>query len=125
MSGINLVDGRVIRKGVYDSIIKRVKEFGGIVLEDLEENVNWVVKLGGIFLVVCVDNEIYGIIYLKDIVKLGFVERFVRFWEIGIKIIMCIGDNFLIVVIIVREVGVDGFIVECKLEDKIDVIKKE
>lgn len=39
--------------------------------------------------------------------------------------VMCIGDNLLIVVIIVKEVGVDEFVVECKLEDKIVVIKVE
>ncbi len=59
--------------------------------EDLEENVNRVAKLGGTPLVVCVDNEIYGIIYLKDTVKSGLVERFARLREIGIKTIMCTG----------------------------------
>lgn len=43
----------------------------------------------------------------------------------GIEIVMCIGDNVLIVVIIVKEVGVDRFVVECKFEDKIKVIKDE
>ena len=125
MSGINLADGRAIRKGAYDSIIKRVKESGGTVPEDLEENVNRVAKLGGTPLVVCVDNEIYGIIYLKDTVKSGLVERFARLREIGIKTIMCTGDNPLTAATIAREAGVDGFIAECKPEDKIDAIKKE
>ena len=89
--------------------------------EDLEENVNRVAKLGGTPLVVCVDNEIYGIIYLKDTVKSGLVERFARLREIGIKTIMCTGDNPLTAATIAREAGVDGFIAECKPEDKIDV----
>lgn len=125
MSGINLANGSAIRKGAYDSIIKRVKESGGIVPEDLEENVNRVAKLGGTPLVVCVDNEIYGIIYLKDTVKSGLVERFARLREIGIKTVMCTGDNSLTAATIAREAGVDGFIAECKPEDKIDAIKKE
>lgn len=125
MSGINLADGTAIRKGAYDSIINRVKESGGLVPDDLEENVNRVAKLGGTPLVVCVDNEIYGIIYLKDTVKSGLVERFARLREIGIKTIMCTGDNPLTAATIAREAGVDGFIAECKPEDKIDAIKKE
>lgn len=125
MSGINLADGTAIRKGAYDSIINRVKESGGLVPDDLEENVNRVAKLGGTPLVVCVDNEIYGIIYLKDTVKSGLVERFARLREIGIKTIMCTGDNPLTAATIAREAGVDGFIAECKPEDKIEAIKKE
>lgn len=125
MSGINLADGTAIRKGAYDSIINRVKESGGLVPDDLEENVNRVAKLGGTPLVVCVDNEIYGIIYLKDTVKSGLVERFARLREIGIKTIMCTGDNPLTAATIAREAGVDGFIAECKPEDKIDAIKRE
>ena len=38
---------------------------------------------------------------------------------------MCTGDNPLTAATIAKEAGVDGFIAECKPEDKIDVIKKE
>ena len=43
----------------------------------------------------------------------------------GIKTIMCTGDNPLTAATIAKEAGVDGFIAECKPEDKIDEIKKE
>lgn len=64
-------------------------------------------------------------IYLKDTVKPGLVERFERLREIGIKTIMCTGDNPLTAATIAKEAGVDGFIAECKPEDKIEAIKKE
>ena len=38
---------------------------------------------------------------------------------------MCTGDNPLTAATIAKEAGVDGFIAECKPEDKIRVIKKE
>ena len=38
---------------------------------------------------------------------------------------MCNGDNPLTAATIAKEAGVDGFIAECKPEDKIEVIKKE
>ena len=38
---------------------------------------------------------------------------------------MCTGDNPLTAATIAKEAGVDGFIAECKPEDKIEVIKKE
>ena len=53
------------------------------------------------------------------------VERFERLRAIGIKTIMCTGDNPLTAATIAKEAGVDGFIAECKPEDKIDVIKRE
>lgn len=124
MSGINIEAGEV-RKGAYDAIKNRIIKLKGVIPEDLEETVNKVAKLGGTPLVVCVNNKIYGVIYLKDTVKPGLVERFERLREIGIKTIMCTGDNPLTAATIAKEAGVDGFIAECKPEDKIEAIKKE
>ena len=81
--------------------------------------------LGGTPLVVCENNRILGVIYLKDTVKPGMVERFERLRAIGIKTIMCTGDNPLTAATIAKEAGVDGFVAECKPEDKIALIKKE
>ncbi|MCI1995875.1 potassium-transporting ATPase subunit KdpB [Clostridium luticellarii] len=125
MSGVDLEDGTYIRKGAYDAISNRVKKLKGSIPEDLEEIVNKVASLGGTPLVLCVNNRIYGVIYLKDTVKPGLVERFKRLREIGIKTIMCTGDNPLTAATIAKEAGVDGFIAECKPEDKIVAIKKE
>jgi K+-transporting ATPase ATPase B chain len=66
-----------------------------------------------------------GVIYLKDTVKPGLAARFERLRKIGIKTVMCTGDNPLTAATIAREAGVDEFIAECKPEDKITVIKKE
>ena len=53
------------------------------------------------------------------------MERFARLRAIGIKTIMCTGDNPLTAATIAKEAGVDGFVAECKPEDKIALIKKE
>lgn len=125
MSGVNLKDGTRVRKGASEAIKTFVKEAGGIIPPDLEGIVTEVSNLGGTPLVVCVNNKILGVIYLKDTVKPGLVERFERLREIGIKTIMCTGDNPLTAATIAKEAGVDGFIAECKPEDKIEAIKKE
>ena len=125
MSGVNLKDGTRVRKGASEAIKTFVKEAGGIIPSDLEGIVTEVSNLGGTPLVVCVNNKILGVIYLKDTVKPGLVERFERLREIGIKTIMCTGDNPLTAATIAEEAGVDGFIAECKPEDKIEAIKKE
>ena len=125
MSGINLKNGTEIRKGSYEAIKERVSKNGRNIPKNLEGTVNKVARLGGTPLVVCVDDDILGVIYLKDTVKPGLVEKFARLREIGIKTIMCTGDNPLTAATIAKEAGIDGFIAECKPEDKINAIKKE
>ena len=125
MSGVDLPDGTKVRKGAADAIEQYVKAQGGKIPADLHEQVEKVSGLGGTPLIVCENNRILGVIYLKDTVKPGMVERFERLRAIGIKTIMCTGDNPLTAATIAKEAGVDGFIAECKPEDKIDVIKRE
>lgn len=125
MSGVNLPDGTTLRKGAADAIKKLVKEKGGSIPADLDGIVEKIAGLGGTPLVVAAEEVICGVIYLKDTVKPGLVERFQRLREIGIKTIMCTGDNPLTAATIAKEAGVDGFIAECRPEDKISAIKKE
>lgn len=125
MSGLNLTDGTTIRKGASDSIKSYVTNLKGVIPKDLDAVVEKISKLGGTPLTVCRDNEIYGVIYLKDTVKAGLAERFERLRKIGIKTIMCTGDNPMTASTIAKEAGVDEFIAECKPEDKIKAIKKE
>ena len=88
---------------------------------DLHEHVEKVSSLGGTPLVVSENDRILGVIYLKDTVKPGMTERFERLRAIGIKTIMCTGDNPLTAATIPKEAGVDGFIAECKPEDNAHV----
>ena len=125
MSGVDLPDGTKVRKGASDAIEQYVASQGGKVPADLHVHVEKVSSLGGTPLVVCQNNQVLGVIYLKDTVKPGMTERFERLRAIGIKTIMCTGDNPLTAATIAKEAGVDGFIAECKPEDKISVIKKE
>ena len=125
MSGVDLPDGTKVRKGASDAIEQYVTAHGGKVPADLHTHVEKVSSLGGTPLVVCRNNQVLGVIYLKDTVKPGMTERFERLRAIGIKTIMCTGDNPLTAATIAKEAGVDGFIAECKPEDKISVIKKE
>ena len=125
MSGVDFPDGTKVRKGASDAIEQYVLSQGGKVPGDLHAHVEKVSSLGGTPLVVCRNKQVLGVIYLKDTVKPGMAERFERLRAIGIKTIMCTGDNPLTAATIAKEAGVDGFIAECKPEDKISVIKKE
>ncbi|CAM2901474.1 potassium-transporting ATPase subunit KdpB [Hathewaya histolytica] len=125
MSGIDLEQGTKLRKGAVDSIKKLVEELNGIIPCDLEDITDKISKMGGTPLVVAIGNRILGVIYLKDTVKPGLKERFQRLREMGIKTIMCTGDNPLTAETIAKEAGVDEYVAECKPEDKIQVIKRE
>lgn len=125
MSGLNLKDGTEIRKGAVDSVKKYVISKGGEIPSELDEKANIVAKAGGTPLAVAINEQIYGVIYLKDTVKPGLKERFEELRAMGIKTVMCTGDNPLTAATIAREAGVDEFIAEAKPEDKIAAIKKE
>ena len=125
MSGVDLSDGTRIRKGAGEAVKELVLAEGGRIPKDLDKIVEEISKLGGTPLTVCADHKVYGVVYLKDTVKPGLAERFARLREIGIKTVMCTGDNPLTAATIAKEAGVDGFIAECRPEDKITEIKKE
>lgn len=124
-SGINLENGQKIRKGSGSSIKKFVQEKNGTIPKDLDSIIDKISKLGGTPLVLAVDSKIYGVIYLKDTVKPGLKERFNNIRKMGIKTIMCTGDNPLTAETIAKEAGIDEFVAECTPEEKIEVIKRE
>ena len=108
MSGVDLSDGTMIRKGASEAIAAYIKALGGKIPDDLEKCVAEISQLGGTPLTVCRNKEILGVIYLKDTVKPGMKERFERLRAIGIKTIMCTGDNPLTAATIASEAGVDA-----------------
>ncbi|MGN8066181.1 potassium-transporting ATPase subunit KdpB [Lactococcus lactis] len=125
MSGVDFPTGKTIRKGATDAVIDYIQQQGGGVPNDLKRITDEISSIGGTPLVVSEDSKILGVIYLKDTIKPGLVERFARLREMGIKTIMCTGDNPLTAATIAQEAGVDSYIAECKPEDKIKAIKVE
>lgn len=125
MSGTDLPNGQEVRKGAVDAIKGFVRSRSGSVPPDLDSAYERVSRLGGTPLAVCENNEIYGVIYLKDIVKAGLRERFDQLRRMGVKTIMLTGDNQITASVIAKEAGVDDFIAEATPEDKIDVIRRE
>jgi K+-transporting ATPase ATPase B chain len=120
MSGI--VDhGRKIMKGAVDAI----EALTGQTSPELKRHADSIASEGGTPLAVCVDSEIYGVVYLKDTVKPGIHQRFDEFRRMGIRTVMVTGDNPLTAATIAKEAGVDDFLAQAKPEDKIRLIKDE
>ncbi len=125
MSGTNLDDGREVRKGAVNAIKGFVRSRGGQLTDELDAAYEKVSNLGGTPLAVALDKEIYGVIYLKDIIKPGMRERFDQLRRMGVKSVMLTGDNRITASVIAKEAGVDDFIAEATPEDKIAVIQQE
>ncbi len=120
MSGI-AENGRKIMKGAVDAIGGLV----GSIPTDLTQQADRIARAGGTPLAVAVNQDIYGLVYLKDTVKPGIRERFNDLRAMGIRTIMVTGDNPLTAKTIAEEAGVDDFIAQAKPEDKIRLIREE
>jgi K+-transporting ATPase ATPase B chain len=125
MSGTNLPDGTEVRKGAVGAIKGFVRSRNGRDTPELEAAYQRVSQLGGTPLAVALNSEIYGVIYLKDIVKPGIRERFDQLRRMGVRTVMLTGDNRITASVIAGEAGVGDFIAEATPEDKIEVIQRE
>ncbi len=129
MSGVDLADGRQVRKGASSAVREWIRTSGGTPPEELGQLVDGISSAGGTPLVVAeVANgtaRALGVIHLKDIVKEGIAERFAEMRKMGIRTVMITGDNPLTAKAIADESGVDDFLAEATPEDKMALIKKE
>jgi len=124
MSGVD-IEGREIRKGAADAIIKYVTAAGGVVPPELHTIVDRIARAGGTPLVVAERARPFGVVHLKDIVKGGIRERFAALRAMGIRTVMITGDNPLTAASIAAEAGVDDFLAQATPEDKMHLIKRE
>jgi K+-transporting ATPase ATPase B chain len=129
MSGVDLHDGRQVRKGAAAAVMKWVRDNGGHPTEQVGPIVDGISTGGGTPLVVAelVNGRAraLGVINLKDVVKEGMRERFAEMRRMGIRTVMITGDNPLTARAIAEEAGVDDFLAEATPEDKMALIKKE
>jgi K+-transporting ATPase ATPase B chain len=124
MSGVDL-DGRRIRKGAADAVARFVRESGGEMPAEVRGIVDRIARAGGTPLVVADGKRVYGVVYLKDIVKGGMTQRFAALRAMGIKTVMITGDNPLTAATIAGEAGVDDFLAEATPEEKMALIRRE
>jgi len=124
MSGVNL-DGREIRKGANDAIVRYLGKNGSSIPAELQATIRDIASSGGTPLLVAENRQALGVIHLKDIVKGGIRDRFSQLRAMGIRTVMITGDNPLTAAAIAREAGVDDFLAEATPKDKMDLIRRE
>jgi K+-transporting ATPase ATPase B chain len=125
MSGIDLPDGRRIRKGAADAVAKFIVQAGGKVPDGLRLIVDGAASKGATPLVVADGAQAAGVIVLEDILKPAMKERFARLRQMGLRTVMITGDNPLTASTIAAEAGVDDFVAEATPESKLAYIRKE
>lgn len=123
MSGINLEDGRQLRKGSPEAIKARVARLSGYFPYSLQGQVDAIASRGSTPLVIAVDEKVLGIIELKDVVKPDIAGRFAKLRRMGVQTVMITGDNRLTAAAIASEAGVDDFIAESTPESKLAAIR--
>lgn len=123
MSGVDF-NGSSIRKGAPDTMITLVKSSGNPVPEDILQIIDVIGRSGGTPMLVTLNNQILGVVHLKDIVKGGIKERFAQLRKMGIKTVMITGDNPLTAAAIAAEAGVDDFLAQATPETKLKLIRE-
>ncbi|MBN9192353.1 potassium-transporting ATPase subunit KdpB [Microbacterium sp.] len=133
MSGLDLADGGLIRKGAGSAVVAWLSVDGGVdddTRTRLAHETNAIAESGGTPLVVASKDaagrgRVLGVVHLKDIVKDGLRDRFAELRSMGIRTVMITGDNPLTARAIAKEAGVDDFLAEATPEDKLALIKRE
>jgi len=126
MSGVDLPDGRVIRKGAVSAVAQHVaNKFGAPEPPDLKAAAVSVASQGATPLSVAVDGHILGVIALSDVLKPRIHDRIAQLRSMGIRTVMVTGDHPLSARAIAEQAGVDDFVPEAKPEEKLRLIRRE
>jgi K+-transporting ATPase ATPase B chain len=126
MSGADLPDGRIIRKGAISAVAHHVTDsFRTPAPPDLQEAADRVARKGATPLAVAVDGKVLGLIALSDVPKPGIRERLGQLRDMGIRTVMVTGDNPVTAQAIAAQAGVDEFVAEAKPEEKLRLIRRE
>lgn len=114
-----------IRKGACDSIKNFAEKMGIIVPLECTQLAEEIGRKGGTPLAVMDNTRILGLVYLKDVIKPGIHDRFLRLKAMGVRTIMITGDNPFTAKTIAEEAGVDTFLAEATPENKLELIRQE
>jgi len=125
MSGVDTPDGRQVRKGAADAVLRHIQQRNGTVPNGVQQQVDVVAAKGATPLLVCDGSRLAGLVVLEDVLKPGMRDRFERLRRMGLRTVMVTGDNPLTAKAIAEQAGVDDFIAQATPEAKLAYIRKE
>jgi potassium-transporting ATPase ATP-binding subunit len=125
MSGIDLPDGRQIRKGAPDAVIAHLRAQGAPRQGGVDSLIAKAAAEGATPLLVAEDNRALGLVVLQDTLKPNIDVRVRQLRRMGLRTIMITGDNRLTAATIAKRAGVDDFLSEATPEAKLEFLRKE
>jgi len=125
MSGVDAGEGRQVRKGAPDAILRHIQQHQGQMPADVQQQVDAVASKGATPLLVSDCGNLAGLVVLEDVLKPGMRDRFERLRRMGLRTVMVTGDNQLTAKAIAEQAGVDDFIAQATPEAKLAYIRQE
>ena len=114
------LDGKTVRVGKR----KFLEESGVGIPEDLDREAQQLQEKAQTVVWVAVDESAAGLLAIADPIKETTPKAIEALHDLGLKVIMCTGDNRKTAEAVARELGIDDFTAEVMPQDKIDIIKK-
>lgn len=118
------VSGKIDGKTVLVGKEKFLIESGVRISEELKNQADRLQEKAQTTVWIAVDGNAVGILGIADPIKDTTKKAVSELHRMGLKIIMCTGDNRRTAESVARELGIDDFKAEVMPQEKIDIIKK-
>ena len=115
-----IVDGKAVRIGKSSFL----SEHGIAIVGDWEQRAKALREKARTVVWVGIGTELAGILAIADPIKESSAAAICALHEMGLKIIMCTGDNRATAEAVARELGIDEVHAEVMPQDKIELIRK-
>jgi potassium-transporting ATPase ATP-binding subunit len=125
MSGVDLPNGRHIRKGAPDAVIAYLGALGASAPAGIVTLITQAAAEGATPLLVADGKRALGVVVLADTLKPNIDVRMALLRQMGLRTIMITGDNKLTAATIAKRAGVDDFLAEATPEAKLAFVRKE
>jgi Cu+-exporting ATPase len=118
------VSGRLDGKIVLVGKEKFLTDFNVTISEELKKEAHRLQENAQTTVWLAVDGKAVGILGIADPIKPTTKKAIRELHEMGLKVIMCTGDNRRTAESVARELGIDEFSAEVMPDEKIDIVKK-
>jgi Cu+-exporting ATPase len=114
------LDGRIVLSGKE----KFLTESNVAIPDELKKKAHRLQEKAQTTVWLAVDGNAVGVLGIVDPIKPTTKEAIRELHQMGLKIIMCTGDNRRTAESVARELGIDEFSAEVMPDEKIDIVKK-
>ena len=118
------VTGKIDGKSIFVGKEKFLSDSKITIPEDLKQDAKRLQEKAQTTVWVAVDGYATGVLGIADPIKETTRQAIRELHAMGLKVIMCTGDNWRTAKSVADELGIDDFIAEVSPRDKIDIVTK-